>query len=66
MRLGRRKGVDGFLLFGAGAILIGVVAYPVANWLLDRNTDAQFCVVCIAVGLLAGVTGLGRMMGWSK
>ncbi len=65
MRLGRRKGVDGFLLFGAGTILIGVVAYPVANWLLGRNTDAQFCVVCIAVGLLAGVLGLGRMMGWA-
>ena len=61
-----RKSVDGFLLFGACMILFGFLVYPAVNWLINRDTDAQFCTVCIAVGLLAVVLGVGRILGWSK
>ena len=60
------KSVDAFLLFGACAILFGVVVCPAINWLMDRDTNTQFCTVCVAVGLLAVVLGVGRILGWSK
>lgn len=60
------KSVDAFLLFGACMILFGILVYPAVNWLIERDTNAQFCTVCIAVGLLAVVLGVGRILGWSK
>ena len=54
------------LVFGGLAIAYGLALGPGLNWLLGRDTRPGLCIVCVAVGLLAGVCGLGRLKGWSR
>ncbi len=54
-----------FLFGGVLAISYGVFVGPLLSWALDWEVGAGLYIVCIAVGLLAAVLGVGRMRGWS-
>ena len=56
----------GLLVFGGLAVAYGLALGPGLDWLLGRDTAPALYVVCVAVGLLAGVCGFGRMKGWSR
>ncbi len=51
---------------GGLAVAAGLVLCPLLNAILGRQTDVGFCAVLIALGLMAGVYGIGRLRGWSR
>lgn len=56
----------GLLVFGGLAIAYGLALGPGLDWLLDRDLAPALYIVSIAVGLLVGLCGFGRMKGWSE
>ena len=65
--MGRRQDplATAFLVGGVLAIIYGLFVGRLIDWVLERDPGTGFYIVCIAVGLLAAVLGLGRKKGWS-
>ena len=66
MSYGVRTPGKGLLWLGALAVTYGIALGPSIDWMLGRETTTSLYIVCIAVGLMAGVCGYGRMSGWSR
>lgn len=54
------------LMVGGFGVAYGLVVGPVINALLQRESATGLHIVCVAVGLLAGVCGYGKRSGWSQ
>lgn len=54
------------LILGAMGVTYGLVIGPAINALLHRDAAPGLYIVCVAVGLLAGVCGYGKRSGWSQ
>lgn len=62
----RRRSAVSLIVLGGFAVLYGLLIGPGINILLGRPVEPEFHVVCVALGLLAGVCGLLRLKGWPE